>query len=91
MWTGARHISSRRPAREEGDDLIVSPLPDTPAGPVGIRTYHDHRIAMAFALAGLRLRGLTLLDPGCIAKTYPGYWRILQGRGGLQPSPALPA
>lgn len=70
-------------AREEGDDLIVSPVrglgPSVP--PVEIETYKDHRIAMAFALAGLRLGGITILDPGCVAKTYPGYWAMLDGLG----------
>ena len=29
---------------------------------------------MSFALAGLRIPGVTILDPGCVAKTYPGFW-----------------
>ena len=39
-----------------------------------IATYNDHRMAMSFALAGLRIPGVTILDPGCVAKTYPGFW-----------------
>lgn len=81
-------------AREEGDDLIVTPVPDLAASirPGAIQTYHDHRIAMAFALAGLRLRGITILDPGCVAKTYPGYWRTLRSLGVvLTPAPAFSA
>ena len=69
--------------REEGDDLIVTPSPGL-SGSVRraeIRTYSDHRIAMSFALAGLRVRGLTILDPGCVSKTYPGYWRMLASLG----------
>jgi 3-phosphoshikimate 1-carboxyvinyltransferase len=29
---------------------------------------------MAFALSGLKAEGITILDPGCVAKTYPGFW-----------------
>ncbi len=39
-----------------------------------IETYNDHRIAMAFALAGLRIPGIKIKDPGCVAKTFPGFF-----------------
>jgi EPSP synthase (3-phosphoshikimate 1-carboxyvinyltransferase) len=45
---------------------------------VAIETYHDHRIAMSFGVLGSRLPGLRILDPGCVAKTYPNYWRDWQ-------------
>ena len=70
-------------ARESGDDLLVTSDPGL-AGqrlPTRIETYADHRIAMSFALAGLKISGLTILDPGCVAKTYPGYWDMLAGLG----------
>lgn len=78
-------LSRIRPglAREEGDDLIVASDPAL-AGqslPTRIETYADHRIAMSFALAGLKIHGITILDPGCVAKTYPGYWDALAGLG----------
>jgi 3-phosphoshikimate 1-carboxyvinyltransferase len=72
---------------EEGDDLVVAADPDLPAHLSGrnaltrIQTYHDHRIAMSFALAGLRLPGITILDPACTGKTYPEYWDMLAGLG----------
>ncbi len=70
-------------AREEGDDLIVASDPGL-AGrelPTQIETYADHRIAMSFALAGLKIAGITIRDPGCVAKTYPGYWDALASLG----------
>jgi len=70
-------------AREEGDDLLVSSDPGL-AGqslPARIETYEDHRIAMSFALAGLRIRDITILDPDCVGKTYPGYWDALRSLG----------
>lgn len=59
---------------EEEDALTVHPLADTGATPAVIETYGDHRMAMAFAVAGLRLEGLRVRDPSCVAKTYPGFW-----------------
>ena len=60
---------------EEEDALTIHPLE---AGavrvPVTIETYGDHRMAMAFAVAGLRLPGVSLRDPGCVAKTYPAFF-----------------
>lgn len=58
---------------EDESALTVHPLQTLP-GPVEIETYHDHRMAMAFAVAGARLPGVTLLDPGCVAKTYPDFF-----------------
>ncbi|MET8144332.1 3-phosphoshikimate 1-carboxyvinyltransferase [Sphaerisporangium sp. NPDC005288] len=48
----------------------------TPAGAV-IDTYDDHRIAMCFAIAGLRAEGVVIKDPGCVAKSYPTFWETL--------------
>lgn len=70
-------------AKEEGDDLLVFSDPSL-AGqslPAEIDTFADHRIAMSFALAGLKIRDITILDPGCVAKTYPGYWDALASLG----------
>lgn len=68
-------------AAEDGDDLIVHGDPDLSGGPARIDTFADHRIAMAFALAGLRLEGVVIEDPACVAKTWPGYWDALQSLG----------
>lgn len=42
-----------------------------------IETYDDHRIAMAFAIAGLRTSGVVISDPGCVAKSFPSFWQVL--------------
>ncbi|KPF84614.1 3-phosphoshikimate 1-carboxyvinyltransferase [alpha proteobacterium AAP38] len=70
-------------AWEEGDDLIVAADPALAGQTLAtdIHTYADHRIAMSFALAGLKIHGITILDPGCVAKTYPGYWDALRSLG----------
>jgi 3-phosphoshikimate 1-carboxyvinyltransferase len=67
---------------EEGPDfMVIEPLPapallqtDSIPARVEIETYHDHRIAMSFGVLGSRLPGLRILDPDCVAKTYPNYW-----------------
>lgn len=52
---------------------------DPPAGLRGaeIATYHDHRMAMSLALAGLVIPDVVILDPACTAKTYPGFFEDL--------------
>jgi 3-phosphoshikimate 1-carboxyvinyltransferase len=42
-----------------------------------LETYDDHRMAMSLALAGLQVPGVTILNPGCTAKTYPEFFRDL--------------
>ena len=42
-----------------------------------IACHGDHRIAMAFSITGLRTPGITLDDPGCVKKTYPGFHTAL--------------
>jgi 3-phosphoshikimate 1-carboxyvinyltransferase len=42
-----------------------------------IETYHDHRMAMSFALAGLRIPGLRIANPSCVEKTYPRFFEDL--------------
>ena len=70
-------------AYEQGDDLVVRSDPKL-AGqvlPAKIETYEDHRIAMSFALAGLKIEGIEILDPDCVGKTYPEYWDALRSLG----------
>ncbi|MDF1811764.1 MAG: 3-phosphoshikimate 1-carboxyvinyltransferase [Verrucomicrobiales bacterium] len=72
-----------RLAGEEQAELLVHSDPGLIGGKTDaqIETYHDHRIAMAFSLAGLLMEGITILDPGCVAKTYPEYWNDLASLG----------
>ncbi|WP_018133258.1 3-phosphoshikimate 1-carboxyvinyltransferase [Effusibacillus pohliae] len=46
--------------------------------PAEIDTYDDHRMAMAFALVGLRVRGVKIKDPGCVSKTFPTYFQVFE-------------
>lgn len=57
------------------DGLRIAPPPDIrQSRDMTIETYNDHRMAMSFALAGLVLPGITILNPGCTAKTYPRFF-----------------
>jgi 3-phosphoshikimate 1-carboxyvinyltransferase len=60
---------------EHPDGLTIHPRP---LGPATIETYDDHRMAMSLALVGLNQSGVEILDPGCVAKTYPNYFADLQ-------------
>ena len=60
---------------EYPDGLAIEPRPLHGAT---VRTYDDHRMAMSLALAGLRVPGVVVADPGCVAKTYPGYFADLR-------------
>lgn len=62
-------------ASEDPDGFTIAP--GTPA-PATIRTYDDHRMAMSFALLGLRSAGITIADPGCVAKTFPTFWDVFE-------------
>jgi 3-phosphoshikimate 1-carboxyvinyltransferase len=65
-------------ARVQGDDLIISPPPTGELTPATVQTYDDHRMAMSFALAGLRQEGVVIHDPACCGKTYPDFFEDLQ-------------
>jgi 3-phosphoshikimate 1-carboxyvinyltransferase len=43
-----------------------------------IETYDDHRIAMSFAVLGLAVPGISVKDPGCVAKSFPGFWEAFE-------------
>ena len=49
-----------------------------PVRPAAIETYGDHRMAMAFAVTGLVVPGVRIRDPGCVTKTFPGYFGLLE-------------
>lgn len=70
-------------AVEEGDDLVINADPSLAGKPVDalIDTFADHRIAMSFALAGLKVPGIKIENPACVGKTYPGYWDALASLG----------
>ncbi|HEV8245054.1 MAG TPA: 3-phosphoshikimate 1-carboxyvinyltransferase [Polyangiaceae bacterium] len=57
----------------QGDDFLV--IEPKPLRPAVVHCYADHRMAMSFAVLGMACGGITIDDPGCVAKTYPGFWQ----------------
>jgi 3-phosphoshikimate 1-carboxyvinyltransferase len=53
------------------DSLAVEPRPLRPAI---VKSYADHRMAMSFAVLGMAGGHVSIEDPSCVAKTYPGFW-----------------
>ncbi|MGA8282606.1 MAG: 3-phosphoshikimate 1-carboxyvinyltransferase [Desulfobacterales bacterium] len=59
-------------------DCIGSGLRIVGGNPQGasIDTYNDHRIAMSFALAGLKVPGIKIKDETCVKKSFPNFWEV---------------
>jgi|CXWL01.1.fsa_nt_gi 3-phosphoshikimate 1-carboxyvinyltransferase len=81
-------------AEETPDGLVIpgtwadGPIPTDPAT---IDPHGDHRIAMAFALVGLRRAGVRIADPEVVAKSYPGFWRDFERAMGGRASASVEA
>ncbi|MFI2379176.1 3-phosphoshikimate 1-carboxyvinyltransferase [Streptomyces sp. NPDC018964] len=71
----ARNLRALGIRVDEGPDRLTV-HPGTPVGTT-IACHRDHRIAMAFSVLALRVPGITLDDPGCVSKTFPGFHQEL--------------
>jgi 3-phosphoshikimate 1-carboxyvinyltransferase len=65
--------------REEGQTLTVYPAGGNLHG-AQIQTYNDHRIAMCFAILGLKVPGIKIKNPACVKKTFPNFFQKLAAR-----------
>ncbi len=88
--TELRRLGAR--CEEDADGFTVWPLPTGRDDPVTVQTYGDHRVAMSFALVGLRRPGVAIADPACVRKTFPGFWAALDeavggGQAAVPPDP----
>ena len=77
MATELRKVGA---AVEEGADRLRI-VPPAILRPATIDTYDDHRMAMSFALASLRVDGVVIKDPGCVSKTFPDFWERWKALG----------
>lgn len=66
-------------AVELADGLEIRP--GRPHGAL-VRTYEDHRVAMAFAVLGLAVEGISLENPGCVSKSFPDFFERLDALTG---------
>ncbi len=60
--------------RQTEDGLMIRPGSPQPGT---VETYDDHRMAMSFALLGLEHEGIVIANPGCVAKTFPHFFDVL--------------
>jgi 3-phosphoshikimate 1-carboxyvinyltransferase len=63
-------------ATEDDDGFTIAPGPISPAV---VETYDDHRMAMSFTVLGLARPGVSIADPGCVAKTFPTFFDVVEG------------
>lgn len=61
---------------EHEDGMTIHPVEKM--RPAVIQTYNDHRMAMSFSLIGLRVEGITIENPTCVSKTFPGFFEVLE-------------
>ena len=73
LETELRRMGARAEATESALRIQPGPLHGAE-----IETYDDHRMAMAFSLAGLRVPGVVIKDPACVTKTWPNYFEVLK-------------
>ena len=69
-------------AEEFPDKMIIHGRGGAGLHGATIETYRDHRMAMSFAVAGLRIPGVEISDEGCVKKSFPNFWQrweLLQG------------
>jgi len=64
-----RRLGGEVSERPDGWDICPSPLK-----PAVVETYHDHRMAMSFAVTGLRVPGIRIANPACVSKTFPDFF-----------------
>ncbi len=72
VTTELRRLGASVVEREDGWDIFPSAL-----APTVVETYDDHRMAMSFAITGLRLPGVKIANPRCVAKTFPDFFERL--------------
>jgi 3-phosphoshikimate 1-carboxyvinyltransferase len=61
---------------EQGQSLEIFPAAEKPRG-AEIETWQDHRVAMCFAILGLKVAGIRLKNPACVKKTFPNFFQKL--------------
>ncbi|MBC8324403.1 MAG: 3-phosphoshikimate 1-carboxyvinyltransferase [Verrucomicrobia subdivision 3 bacterium] len=67
---------------EEGDTLHIEPSPELHGAEID--TYNDHRMAMCFAMLGLKISGIRLRNPACVKKTFPNFFQKLASELGAE-------
>ena len=61
--------------RVDEEETALTIYPGTPSSGI-IKTYQDHRIAMACALIGFKVPGIVIDDASCVSKTFPDFFKV---------------
>lgn len=75
-------------AQHEPDGFTITPPVPFSLAPCVIETSNDHRMAMSFSLLGLDAMGIAIADPGCVRKTFPNFFAVLES---LRPTASFPS
>jgi 3-phosphoshikimate 1-carboxyvinyltransferase len=73
LATELRRLGAGVDERADGLTIHTAPL-----HAALIQTYDDHRLAMSFAIIGLKIPGIVIAQPACVAKTYPAFFEDLE-------------
>jgi 3-phosphoshikimate 1-carboxyvinyltransferase len=76
MVTELRRVGAK--AEEYEDGFTVWPAEPGQLHGADIETYNDHRMAMCFAVLGLKVPGIRIKNPGCVSKTFPNFFDKLE-------------
>jgi 3-phosphoshikimate 1-carboxyvinyltransferase len=76
MVTELRRVGAK--AEENEDGFTVWPAEPGQLHGAEIETYNDHRMAMCFAVLGLKVPGIRIKNPGCVSKTFPNFFDKLE-------------
>jgi 3-phosphoshikimate 1-carboxyvinyltransferase len=76
MAEGLERVGAR--ARIGDSWIEIDPIPADHRVDATIDPHNDHRIAMSFAVLGLRTGGIRISNPDCVAKSYPAFWRVIE-------------
>jgi 3-phosphoshikimate 1-carboxyvinyltransferase len=76
MVTELRRVGAK--AEEHEDGFTVWPAELGQLHGADIETYNDHRMAMCFAVLGLKVPGIRIKNPGCVGKTFPNFFERLE-------------
>lgn len=75
VTTELTKLGAKVEAREDGFAIE----PPRAVQPAAVDTYEDHRMAMSFALVGLRIDGVVIKDAECVSKTFPEFFEVFEG------------
>jgi 3-phosphoshikimate 1-carboxyvinyltransferase len=67
-------VGARIQLHDDGWTIEPGPL----NGPAALDPHGDHRMAMCFALVGLKVPDIRVADPECVSKSYPNFWSMLE-------------